>query len=151
MGTRERPSLWHPSLFALTWQFCVWFGWGLVLLAVLVLRSSDITVIGWPLVVVAGLAFLGELRPVIASNVYVGAGVAISTAFVFAALYLWGFAPAIVLQAAAILVGEIMNRKDVWRILFNVGQYNLSVAAGYSQEQLTDIAGYISWAAGAGR
>jgi len=131
MGTRERPSLWHPSLFALTWQFCVWFGWGLVLLAVLVLRSSDITVIGWPLVVVAGLAFLGELRPVIASNVYVGAGVAISTAFVFAALYLWGFAPAIVLQAAAILVGEIMNRKDVWRILFNVGQYVVSIAAAW--------------------
>ena len=131
MGTRERPSLWGFSLFALTWQFCVWFGWGLVVLAVLNLRSTDITVIGWPLVVVAGLAFLGELRPVIASNVYVGSGVAISTAFVFAALYLWGFAPAIALQAAAILVGEIMNRKDVWRILFNVGQYVISITAAW--------------------
>ncbi len=131
MGTRERPSLWGFSLFALTWQFCVWFGWGLVVLAVLNLRATDITVIGWPLVVVAGLAFLGELRPVIASNVYVGSGVAISTAFVFAALYLWGFTPAIALQATAILVGEIMNRKDVWRILFNVGQYVISIAAAW--------------------
>ena len=139
MGTRERPSLWHPSLFALTWQFCVWFGWGLVVLAVVILRSADITAIGWPLVVVAGLAFLGELRPVIASNVYLGAGVAISTAFVFAALYLWGFAPAIVLQASAILVGEIMNRKDVWRILFNVGQYVISIAAAWGVLYLAGV------------
>jgi diguanylate cyclase (GGDEF)-like protein len=139
MGSRERPSLWGLSLFALTWQFCVWFGWGLVALAVIVLRDSDVAVIGWPLVVVAGLAFLGELRPVIASNVYVGSGVAISTAFVFAALYLWGFAPAILLQASAILVGEIMNRKDIWRVLFNVGQYVISIAAAWGVLYLAGV------------
>ncbi|MBI1377692.1 MAG: EAL domain-containing protein [Frankiales bacterium] len=131
MGARERPSLWGWSLFALTWQFSVLVGWVLVAVALSELRHVDLAAIGWPLVVVGALAMLGELRPVIASSNYVGSGVAISTAFVFAALYLWGFATAVVLQAVAILLGELVQRKAVWKVLFNVGQYVISVAAAW--------------------
>ncbi len=131
MGARERPSLWRWSLFAATWQASVWVGWGLVLLAVHVLQTEDITPIGWPLMMVAALVFFGELRPVIASDSYAMDGVPISSAFVFASLYLWGFAPAVALQAAAILMSEIIQRKDIWKLLFNVGQYVMSVAAAW--------------------
>ena len=131
MGARERPSLWRPSLFALTWHFSVLLGFALIALAVVRLISSDVPQMGWPLVVVASLVFLGELRPVIASQVYVGSGVAISSAFVFAALYLWGFAPAIMLEATAILIAELMMRKELWKLLFNIGQYVISLSASW--------------------
>ena len=66
MGVRERPSLWRWSMFAFTWHLSVWLGWGLVLLAILILSNQDVTTIGWPLITIAVLVFLGELRPVIA-------------------------------------------------------------------------------------
>jgi diguanylate cyclase (GGDEF)-like protein len=131
MGARERPSLWRPSLFALTWHFSVLLGFALIGLAVVRLVSADVPQMGWPLVVVASLVFLGELRPVIASQVYVGSGVAISSAFVFAALYLWGFAPAIMLEATAILIAELMMRKELWKLFFNIGQYVISLSASW--------------------
>ncbi len=131
MGARERPSLWRWSLFALTWQFSFVVGWGLLAIALVTLTPSDIALMGWPLVMVAALVFFGELRPVIASDIYAQDGVPISSAFVFAALYLWGFGPAVVLQAVAVLVSELVQRKDVWKVLFNVGQYVISISAAW--------------------
>jgi GGDEF domain-containing protein len=69
---------------------------------------------------------------VIASDSWVNAGVPISTAFVFATLYLWGFAPAILLEAAAVLLSEMILRKDLWKLMFNVGQYVISVTAAWA-------------------
>ena len=139
MGVRERPSLWRWSMFAFTWHLSVWLGWGLVLLAILILSNQDVTTIGWPLITIAVLVFLGELRPVIASDAYADSGVAISASFVFATLYLWGFAPAIALEAVAILLGEILMRKEIWKVLFNVGQYVISLTAAW----------VVLWASGA--
>ena len=138
MGARERPSLWRPSLFAVTWQISLWIGWGLVLLAVLLFRRTDLTAVGYELTMVAALVIFGELRPVIASDTYAEAGVPISTAFVFATLYVWGFAPAVILQAVAVLLGEMIQRKDVWKLVFNVGQYVMSVTGAW----------LVMWAAG---
>jgi diguanylate cyclase (GGDEF)-like protein len=131
MGARERPSLRRWSLFALTWHVSVWGGWGLVLVALLSLTPVEVADMGWPLVMLTVLVFIGELRPVIASDSYVTDGVPISTAFVFATLYLWGFAPAVLLQAAAVLTSEILQRKEIWKVLFNVGQYVISVASAW--------------------
>ena len=83
MGARERPSLRRWSMFAFTWHFAVWVGWGLVLLALLSLTPLEVAGMGWPLVMLTVLVFIGELRPVIASDSYVTDGVPISTAFVF--------------------------------------------------------------------
>jgi diguanylate cyclase (GGDEF)-like protein len=141
MGARERPSLRGWSLFAITWQLSFWLGWTLVVLSVALIRTTDLAAVGGPLLIVAALVFLGELRPVVASDVYADSGVAISSAFVFAALYLWGLAPAILLQAVAILVSEMIARKDIWKLLFNVGQYVVSLTAAW----------LVVWAAGAGQ
>ena len=42
MGARERPSLRRWSMFAFTWHFAVWVGWGLVLLALLSLTPLEV-------------------------------------------------------------------------------------------------------------
>jgi diguanylate cyclase (GGDEF)-like protein len=131
MGARERPSLWRLSMFAVTWQISLWLGWGLILVAVLVFQRADLTTVGYELTMVAALVIFGELRPVIASDTYAQAGVPISTAFVFATLYVWGFAPAVILQAVAVLLSEIIQRKDIWKLVFNVGQYVMSVSGAW--------------------
>ena len=138
MGARERPSLWRLSMFAVTWQISLWLGWGLILVAVLVFQRADLSTVGYELTMVAALVIFGELRPVIASDTYAQAGVPISTAFVFATLYVWGFAPAVILQAVAVLLSEIIQRKDIWKLVFNVGQYVMSVSAAW----------LVMWAAG---
>ena len=132
MGARERPSLWRWSLFALTWQISLWGGWGLLLLAALIHQRSGYEAITWQLLMITALVFFGELRPVIASDSWANDGVPISSAFVFAALYMWGFAPAIILQGTAVLVSEIIQRKEFWKLLFNVGQYVLSLSAAWA-------------------
>jgi diguanylate cyclase (GGDEF)-like protein len=139
MGARERPSLWRFSLFAVTWQLSVWVGWGLVLSAVVLYQRADVQAYGYQLAMVAALVIFGELRPVVASDTYAQDGVPMSTAFVFATLYMWGLVPAIMLQAVAVLLSEMMTRKDIWKLVFNVGQYVMSVAA----------AGGVMWLAGA--
>ena len=42
MGSRGRPSLRRWSMFAVTWHFSVWVGWGLVLWAVLMLDLDGV-------------------------------------------------------------------------------------------------------------
>ncbi len=138
MGTRERPALIGWSPFALTWTLSVVVGWSLVVLAALLLSVDDIVHMSWPLFMMAALVFFGELRPVITSESYLSAGVPISTAFVFATLYLWGLTPAILLEATAVLLSEMMLRKELWKLLFNVGQYVISLTAAWA----------VLWAAG---
>ena len=79
-------------------------GLGLILLAALLF---DATPMSSPmrladLAMIAALAFLGELRPSSPRTSREAEGVPISATFVFAAMYLWGFAPAVILQALAI-------------------------------------------------
>jgi len=131
MGARERPSLWRFSTFALTWQISLWLGWGLLLLGVLQFEMADFSKVGYALEMVAALVILGELRPVVASDSYAQDGVPISSAFVFATMYMWGFAPAVILQAVAVLLSEIVQRKEIWKLAFNVGQYVMSVSAAW--------------------
>ncbi|HNL51612.1 MAG TPA: EAL domain-containing protein, partial [Actinomycetota bacterium] len=61
----------------------------------------------------------------------IGNPVSISLAFVFAAMYLWGLYPAVLLYAASIALSEILQRKPLWKLLFNVGQYICSLAAAW--------------------
>ena len=131
MGARERPSLWRLSTFALTWQVSLWLGWGLLLLGVVQFETANFSKVGYALEMIAALVIFGELRPVVASDTYAQDGVPISTAFVFATLYMWGFAPAVILQAVAVLLSEIVQRKEIWKLVFNVGQYVMSVSAAW--------------------
>ncbi len=140
MGARERPSLLRWSMFAVTWHLSVWIGWSLVILALVKLDDGDVVAMGWPLVLIAALVFFGELRPVISSDTYAQDGVPISSAFSFAALYLWGYSPAVLLTAAAVLMSEMIQRKDIWKLLFNVGQYVISVTAAWGVLYVAGVA-----------
>ncbi len=77
------------------------------------------------------LVVLGEIRPVIGSQVRDPMGVALSTTFVFPVLLHFGLLPAAVLHAVATVLTGLVEGKALWRNLFNVGQYTLSVAAGW--------------------
>ena len=130
MAADLRPSLWRPSMFAITWQVCTWVGCGLVAYSVGHLDPSDWLAMGAPMAMIAAVVLLSELRPIVMTRLP-GNPVSISLAFVFATLYIWGLYPALVLQAASVLVSEIVARKSLWKIPFNVGQYSISVTAAW--------------------
>jgi diguanylate cyclase (GGDEF)-like protein len=116
------------ALFVLTLSGSILVGWGLIIFAV-----SQVSLSGWPrpsetFVMIALLVILAELRPIVASRMAADP-VYLSHAFVFATLYIWGWLPAILLMAAATLISEIVERKPLWKVIFNIGQYVISVAA----------------------
>jgi diguanylate cyclase (GGDEF)-like protein len=145
---RARPSLWRPSMFAITWQVSTWVGWALVVASVMALTPSMLRAMGAPFAMVVAVVVLSELRPVVMTRL-VGNPVSISLAFVFAALYVWGLAPALVLMASSVIMSELLQRKPLWKLMFNVGQYTISVtaawlvllAAGAEAGPLTPLAG----------
>jgi diguanylate cyclase (GGDEF)-like protein len=121
-ATRSR-----SALFVLTLSGSILVGWGLILFAV-----SRMSLDGWPqpseaFVMISLLVVLAELRPIVASRMAADP-VYLSHAFVFATLYIWGWVPAILLMAAATLISELVERKPVWKVIFNIGQYVISVA-----------------------
>ncbi|MDQ1717503.1 MAG: hypothetical protein QOE89_1456, partial [Pseudonocardiales bacterium] len=76
------------------------------------------------------LLVLLELLPLVQGRGHDPQGVVMSTAFVCAMLFLWGIWPAVLVVSVAALASDLRVGKSAWKILFNVGQYNLSVAAG---------------------
>ena len=128
--SRPHPSLIRPSLFALTWQLCTLLGWLLVAWSIVELSPAALEAMGAPLAMIVAVVGLSELRPIVMSRLE-GNPVSISLAFVFATMYLWGLFPALILQTGAVILAEILQRKPVWKVLFNVGQYAISVTAGW--------------------
>lgn len=126
----SHPSLWRPSVFALVWQACTWIGWAVVVLSILRMTPADLGLMGEPLAMIAAILVFSELRPIVMTRL-IGNPVSISLAFVFAAMYLWGLYPAVLLYAASIVLSEILQRKPLWKILFNVGQYICSLGAAW--------------------
>jgi diguanylate cyclase (GGDEF)-like protein len=106
-------------------------GGALCLLAALVLDRADMAALGPAFWLIATLVMLGELRPVVAAGSYDPEGVNMSTAFVFAVLFVWGPWPALLVQAISMVIGEMVRRKALWRVVFNTGQYVLSLAAAW--------------------
>ena len=121
-------------MFALTWQFSVWVGLAVVAACLLRLGLAPpdgLERMGPTLFILTAMIILGELRPVVASATYESDGVPMSWAFVFAALYLWGIVPAVLLQVLAVVLGQLLLRSSPWRIFFNIGQYTLSLLAAW--------------------
>ena len=116
------------------WAFagvCGLAGAGFCVAAVWQLADGDVAVLGGAFWLIACLLMLGELRPVVTSGFYDPQGVTLSTAFVFAILFYWGPWPALLLQAVAVALGEVARRKQLWRIVFNTGQYVVCLAAAW--------------------
>jgi diguanylate cyclase (GGDEF)-like protein len=97
---------------------------------------ADLTSMGRGQLLALGTCFvlvvLGEVRPVIGSQVRDPMGVALSTTFVFPVLLHFGLLPAAVLHAVATVLTGLAEGKAWWRNMFNVGQYTLSVTAGWA-------------------
>jgi len=125
----RRPSLLRPSLFALSWHLSVWIGLVTIVVSARALTPEAVEAMGPAFLVIVGLALFGELRPLITASSKDPDGVPFSGAFVFAALYLWGPAPAILIEALCIGLVMLLMRRIPWRYAFNVGQYVVSVGA----------------------
>lgn len=105
---------------------------GLVLVAFSLwqLTMVDWQAMGQPLAMIAIVVGIGELRPIVMTRM-AGNPVSISLAFVFATMYVWGVYPALVLQCCSVLIGEVLIRKKTWKVLFNLGQFTIAVAAAW--------------------
>jgi diguanylate cyclase (GGDEF)-like protein len=104
-------------------------GLGLVGWAASRLSTDGITSMGTGFLLVAAIVAIAEARPLLLAGIPDTNGVTITTTFVFATLIHWGFAVAVVLQAAVTFVGERVWHKVWWRSAFNIAQYALSWAA----------------------
>jgi diguanylate cyclase (GGDEF)-like protein len=119
-----------PSLFSITWQLSTWLGWAIVAFSLTQLDRAALIAMGEPLLMIAAVIVLSELRPIVMTRL-VGNPVSISLAFAFAAMYLWGLYPAVLLYAGSVVLSELLQRKPAWKLLFNVGQYTCSMAAAW--------------------
>jgi signal transduction histidine kinase len=82
------------------------------------------------LVVVAAMALTTEVAPIsdhpVLPRVQV---ITTSTAFVVAALAEWGWPTAVIIGAASSLVGDLVHRRPLKKLLFNLGQFSLMYGA----------------------
>ena len=85
------------------------------------------------LVLMAVLAVLSDVRPFAppvgrrtSSAVYP------SVCFTFAIMLEWGLGAAVTVQAVAVVVAGLLLRHAAWRMLFNLAQYALALAAAYA-------------------
>jgi diguanylate cyclase (GGDEF)-like protein len=103
---------------------------GLALL-VGVLEHGPITLATSPLLLglLALGVLLGELLPLKIPRRGDDEEVTISTTFAYALLLAGGLVPALVAQVVASVVQDLLSGKPAWRLLFNVGQYTLSMCA----------------------
>jgi len=72
---------------------------------------------------------LGEFRPIKIPRRGDDEEITVSSSFAFALLLTGGLPAALVAQSVASLVQDIASRKALWRAIFNVGQYALSLGA----------------------
>jgi diguanylate cyclase (GGDEF)-like protein len=98
-------------------------------IAVLALHRKDFAALGPGFWIIAGIVVAAELRPLATLNTPDPEGVPTSTPFVFAVLLHWGFGVAVLLQAVAALIADVLKGKAPWRTAFNVSQFTLSWGA----------------------
>ncbi|BCB87460.1 putative bifunctional diguanylate cyclase/phosphodiesterase [Phytohabitans suffuscus] len=89
--------------------------------------------------VMAGLAVLVDSRPFTPPGRRQSSAVFPSTCFTFAIMLGWGLAPAVAVQAAAVVVSSWRMRHVWWRAAFNIGQYALALFAAYGVSRLADL------------
>ena len=119
-------SMRRVSVFSVT-VVAVW-----VTAAVLLVRA--ITWAGWHdvtpaffLILVGAVLF--ELRPLTVLQYPQPTTIHLGQSFAFAALYMWGPAPAIVVTAVSWGLGTVFRGKEAWKVAFNVAQFVVSMGA----------------------
>ncbi|MFC0530080.1 putative bifunctional diguanylate cyclase/phosphodiesterase [Phytohabitans kaempferiae] len=109
---------------------------GAVPLARLPGQVADLPAAFW---VMAGLAVLVDARPFTPPGRRQSSAVFPSTCFTFAIMLGWGLAPAIAVQAAAVVVSSWRMRHVWWRAAFNASQYAIALSAAYGVSRLADL------------
>ena len=124
--------LFRRCRFSLVWWPTVLLGWAILALAI-VRGAPELARLhnGVALAMCAALLVALELLPLVQGRGHDPQGVVMSTAFVCALLLLWGPDPAITMVCLAAAVSDLRAGKAWWKLAFNVGQYSLSVTAGY--------------------
>ncbi|MFD0747965.1 putative bifunctional diguanylate cyclase/phosphodiesterase [Phytohabitans flavus] len=89
--------------------------------------------------VMAGLATLVDARPFTPPGRRQSSAVFPSTCFTFAIMLGWGLAPAVAVQAVAVVVSSWRMRHAWWRAAFNIAQYALALSAAYAVSRLADL------------
>lgn len=84
----------------------------------------------------AGLAVVCDARPFTPPGRRQSSAVFPSICFTFAIMLTWGLAPAITVQAVAVIVASWRMRHTTWRAIFNIAQYALSLSAAYAVTKL---------------
>ncbi|GAA4676039.1 putative bifunctional diguanylate cyclase/phosphodiesterase [Phytohabitans rumicis] len=121
------------------------FAWAVITVAALVCavplarlpgQLGDLPAAFW---VMAGLAVLVDARPFTPPGRRQSSAVFPSICFTFAILLGWGLAPAVAVQAAAVVVSSWRMRHAWWRAAFNIGQYALALSAAYAVSRLADV------------
>ena len=69
---------------------------------------------------------LGELRPVSIRRGEETSSVTVSTTFAFALLLATGRLPAVLVYAAASVVGDLVDRAAWWKVTFNAAHYAIA-------------------------
>jgi diguanylate cyclase (GGDEF)-like protein len=148
-------------MFTLFFYPSVLLGWASLGWALRSLAGSNLSGAGAPLAMSAVLLVVLELRPLIQGRGHDPQGVVMSTAFACAILFLWGPWPAIVVVSIASMAADRRAGKTPWKVVFNVGQYNLSICAAWAvmafssgtpsvEEPLQSLSGMdLPWMAGA--
>ena len=104
---------------------------GLLVTALLAVRR-ELPLLRSEFWVVAALAVGGELLPVRTSRGSDEHGTLISTAFVFAAMYVWGVWPALLVEAVATLLAARLHRRTAWESAFFTSTGVLSLVAAWT-------------------
>ncbi|WP_329108171.1 EAL domain-containing protein [Micromonospora sp. NBC_01699] len=92
--------------------------------------------------VMAALAAVSDARPFTPPGRRQSAAVFPSICFTFAILLGWGLAPAIAVQAVAVLVSGFRLRYAPWRTAFNIAQYACALAAAHAVTRLGSAAAF---------
>ena len=108
------------------------FVWAVITVAALAVAPSrwpgcpqqlpDLPAAFW---VMAALAVICDARPFAPPGRRQSSAVFPSICFTFAILLAWGLGPAVLVQAAAVVVSAWRLRHAPWRAVFNIGQYAL--------------------------
>jgi diguanylate cyclase (GGDEF)-like protein len=104
-------------------------GLGLLLLAVVATPVTWLRADPHVILVLALLLFLGELRPITITRGDTRDEVTISTTFALALVLVGPLALALAVQSAAVLCEDLRARRSLPKVLFNVAQYALTLAA----------------------
>jgi len=138
--TRNQFSLRGASLSSATWYLTVALGWPLIAYGAWRTVTSSGLMFTPAFVVVATMAVLLELLPLVQGRGHDPQGVVMSTSFSMAVLFVWGLFPAVVVIAVAALVADVRVGKQWWKTIFNPAQYALSIAAAYPVTTLDEQA-----------